>query len=198
MSIKNEMNVLHFVTSNKHKFNEIQKLFKNENLKYELNQLEIETTEIQASTIKEVAKFKLNSIKEQIDGSYFIEDAGFFIDTPLNGFPGVYSSYVMKTLGNKGILKLIDDFEMSQAHFISIIALYFQPLEKSLFFEGITYGKVSSSIRGSGGFGFDPIFIPNVLPSKTFAELTTEEKNKISHRGKAWNKFINFLRETSY
>lgn len=196
--MKQEEKVIYFVTGNIHKFNEIANLFSKKNIKYNLIQNDVETIEIQANNIKEVASFKLNSIRGQIDGSFFIEDAGFFVDTPLDGFPGIYSSYVMKTIGNKGILRLIDDFENTQAHFTSVLALYFKPLDKNLFFEGVVHGKVSKTIRGKGGFGFDPIFLPNIIPNKTFAELTTEEKNRISHRGQAWRKFIKFLRENTY
>jgi XTP/dITP diphosphohydrolase len=92
-------------------------------------------------------------------------------------------------------LRLIDDFEKTEAHFTSIIALFYKPLEKNLLFEGKVQGKISEIIRGIGGFGFDPIFLPNLAPDRTFAELTTEEKNKISHRGIAWSKFIKFLKE---
>lgn len=189
--------IIYFVTGNVHKFNEIFDLFSKENIKYNLKRKDLETIEIQTIDLKKVALFKLNSIKGQINGSYFIEDAGFFVDTPLNGFPGVYSSYVMETIGNKGILRLIDDFDTTKAHFTSVIALYFKPLDKNLFFEGTVQGKISKSMIGSGGFGFDPIFLSNEISNKTFAELTTEEKNKISHRGRAWSKFIEFLRKNS-
>ncbi len=193
-----DQKIIYFVTGNIHKYNEISTLFKKESRSYVLKHKHIKTVEVQANTLKEVASYKLESIEGQLDDSYFIEDAGFFVDVPLNGFPGVYSSYVMKTLGNTGILKLIDDFEISQAHFTSIIALYFKPLDKKLIFEGEIYGKVSKTSRGLGGFGFDPIFLPNKIPNKTFAELSTEEKNKISHRGQSWRKFINFLKENTY
>jgi len=189
--------IIYFVTGNVHKFNEIFDLFSKENIKYNLKRKDLETIEIQTIDLKKVALFKLNSIKGQINGSYFIEDAGFFVDTPLNGFPGVYSSYVMETIGNKGILRLIDDFNTTKAHFTSVMALYFKPLDKNLFFEGTVQGKISKSMIGSGGFGFDPIFLSNEISNKTFAELTTEEKNKISHRGRAWSKFIEFLRKNS-
>jgi XTP/dITP diphosphohydrolase len=139
--------------------------------------------------------FKLNSVKEKMNESFFIEDAGFFVDKPLNGFPGVYSSYVFKTIGNEGIIKLIDDFARSKAHFSAVIAFYFKPLDKIFLFEGEIEGKVSKAIRGKGGFGFDPIFIPNIISDKTFAELSTEEKNKISHRGQALKKLVAFLKE---
>ena len=101
----------------------------------------------------------------------------------------------MKTIGNKGILRLIDDFEKTSAHFTSIIALYFKPLDKNLFFEGNIHGKISKTVRGERGFGFDPIFIPNSIPNKTFAEISTEEKNYISHRGQALKKLIIFLKK---
>ena len=193
--MQKENSILYFVTGNKSKFNEVLKIFQNQKVKFTLQQLDIETVEIQANTIKNVALFKLNSVKDKINSSFFIEDAGFFVDKPLKGFPGVFSSYVFKTIGNKGILRLIDDFEGSRAHFSAVIALYFKPLDKILIFEGDVKGKVSDKIRGKGGFGFDPIFIPNLIPNKTFSELTMEEKNKISHRGLALKKLISFFKE---
>ena len=193
--MEKEKTIIYFVTGNIHKFNEISDLFSKADIKYNLKRKEVEMVEIQTTNVKKVATLKINSIKGQVDGSYFIEDAGFFVDIPLNGFPGVYSSYVMKTIGNKGILRLIDDFEKTSAHFTSIIALYFKPLDKNLFFEGTIHGKLSKTVRGERGFGFDPIFIPNSISNKTFAEISTEEKNNISHRGQALKKLISFLKK---
>ncbi|MBY9002618.1 MAG: RdgB/HAM1 family non-canonical purine NTP pyrophosphatase [Candidatus Lokiarchaeota archaeon] len=184
-----------FITGNSSKYNEIQQLFKQETINYNLIQKDLKTIEIQAESIKSVAEFKINSVKDKLICSAFVEDAGFFVDNPLNGFPGVYSSYVMKTIGNKGILNLIENFEDSRAHFSAAIALYFKPLHKIFFFEGTVEGKVSNLQKGNHGFGFDPIFIPDEIPTKTFAELTTTQKNSISHRGKAWLKLIDFLRK---
>jgi len=188
-----ENSKINFVTRNSNKFNEVYDLFQKENIKFDLIQSNIETTEIQANSCRDVAIFKLNSIREKLDGSFFIEDAGFFVDSPLNGFPGVYSSYIFKSIGNKGILKLIDDFENSKAHFTAVIALYFQPTNKIFIFEGIVKGKVSDKIKGNQGFGFDPIFIPNEIPDKTFGELSLEKKNAISHRGKAFKQIVDVL-----
>jgi len=186
---------INFITGNINKFNEVSKLFQEANLNLKLEQLDLDPIEIQADTLKEVALFKLNNIKDKVDGSYFVEDAGFFVDQPLNGFPGVYSSYVFKTIGNKAILKSIESFDNTEAHFAAAIALYFKPLDKTIVFEGIVKGKVSTEMKGSNGFGFDPIFIPEEIPDKTFAELTMEKKNKISHRGRALKKLISFLKE---
>lgn len=193
--MKQEEKVIYFVTGNNYKFIEVSDLFEKESVNYILMQKDLNPIEIQADSIKDVATYKLNSIKSEIKSSFFIEDAGFFVDNPLKGFPGVYSSYVLNTIGNEGILKLIDDFNLSKAQFIAVIALYFKPLDKIIYFNGIVKGKVSNRIRGKGGFGFDPIFIPDLIPNKTFAELSTIEKNEISHRGQALKKLIKFLKE---
>jgi len=193
--MKNKNEILYFITGNNNKFNEVLSFFEKENLNYFLKQKKIKTIEIQADSIKDVALFKLNSIMEKINGSFFIEDAGFFVDIPLNGFPGVYSSYVLRTIGNEGILKLVNDFVQSRAHFSAVIALYFKPKDKILYFEGNVEGRISSKIRGKGGFGFDPIFIPDSIPDKTFAELSIEEKNRVSHRGIALKKLVDFLQQ---
>jgi len=193
--MKPEENAIYFVTGNNHKYNEVLDVFTRQNVEYSLKQEDLNPIEIQADSVKDIVLYKLKSIKDKIDGSYFVEDAGFFVDVPLNGFPGVYSSYVLKTIGNEGIIKLIDDFNKSKAHFITIIALFFKPFEKVYFFEGIAKGKISKTLRGEKGFGFDPIFIPDSIPNKTFAELSIEEKNKVSHRGQALKKFIDFLKK---
>lgn len=189
-----EERTIYFATRNIHKFKEVLDLFTKENVNYDLKQIAIETIEIQADSMKDIALFKLDSVKDKIDGSFFIEDAGFFVDNPLKGFPGAFSSYVLKTIGNEGILKLINDYDITNAHFSAIIALYFKPLEEVFLFEGNVKGKVSKTIRGTGGFGFDPIFIPDETPDKTFAELSMEEKNSFSHRGQALKKLISFLK----
>ncbi|MFO7797133.1 MAG: XTP/dITP diphosphatase [Promethearchaeati archaeon] len=196
--MKKKNDLLSFVTGNTHKFDEVQTIFKNYHLTYKLKQIDLNPIEIQADSIQKVAEYKLNSVKSKIDGSFFIEDAGLFIDYPLNGFPGIYSSYVFKTLGNKSIIRLIDDFENSKAHFSAIIALYFEPEDQELFFKGKIEGRISSEIRGTQGFGYDPIFIPNEIPDKTFGELSVDQKNTVSHRGRALEKLINFLKKHSF
>jgi len=193
--MEKEKETIYFITGNNSKFNEIHSLFQKEDLHCRLEQNTIKTTEIQATSIKEVAVFKLNSVREKMTNSYFIEDAGFFVDIPLNGFPGVYSKYVLNTIGNKGILDLIREYSNSKAHFEAVIALYFHPNNEIMIFEGVIEGRIAENVRGRGGFGFDPIFIPKEFPNRTFAELTIEEKNSVSHRGKAWRGLVKFLKE---
>ncbi|MHA1272001.1 MAG: XTP/dITP diphosphatase [Promethearchaeota archaeon] len=185
---------LFFITGNQNKFNEVKEIFKKNNINLKLEQLDLHPIECQAERLEDIAKFKLKSIMDKVNGSFFVEDAGFFVDIPLKGFPGVYSSYVFKTIGNEGILRLIDDFSSSKAHFEAVIAFYNEKDDNIYTFDGRIDGKVSNSKRGKYGFGFDPIFIPNSVPNKTFGELTIKEKNEISHRGKALKKFIEFLK----
>lgn len=92
----NNENTVYFVTGNKFKFQEVLKIFKSKRIKYDLRQKDIKTTEIQAQSLKDVALFKLNSVKHSINDSFFIEDAGFFVDSPLEGFPGIYCIVCIK------------------------------------------------------------------------------------------------------
>ncbi|KFM17399.1 dITP-XTP pyrophosphatase protein [Marine Group I thaumarchaeote SCGC AAA799-P11] len=102
----------------------------------------------------------------------------------LKGFPGPYSSYVFKTIGNKGILKLVPS--KRKAKFVSIITYCDKKILES--FNAKLDGTISKSQKGKG-WGYDPIFIPK-NSRKTFAEV--DHKNKLSHRFKALKKFSNW------
>jgi len=111
-----------------------------------------------------------------------IDDSGLFVDC-LKGFPGVYSSYVFGTLGCGGILRLMNDVKERGAHFECCIGCILESGESFVVCEKAE-GRIGLEEKGTGGFGFDPIFIPEG-GTRTFAEMTIEEKNPISHRGKA-------------
>jgi len=177
-----------FITSNKGKVEEAQKYFIPLGIK--IIQQKIEYPEIQAGELEEVVKFGIKWLKDKLDKPFFIDDSGLFINA-LNGFPGVYSKYVFKTLGNEGILKLMNGVENRRACFKSVIGYYDGEIH---IFKGVVDGTIAHKKRGNLGFGFDPIFIPEGF-NKTFAEMTTEEKNKISHRGKALASFSKWLKE---
>ncbi|MHA1340155.1 MAG: XTP/dITP diphosphatase [Promethearchaeota archaeon] len=195
--MKNNTKKIYFNTGNKGKFKEIADFFKKQNIPYQLEQISINVMEPQEETLENVAKMKIKQIIDLNNPQYnsnivFIEDAGLFIDA-LKGFPGVFSSYVNKTIGNPGILKLMENKDNRNAFFKCIVATYFPKLNQIMLFDGIVKGKIGFQIKGTNGFGFDPIFIPDEFPNLTFAELTTEQKNKISHRGRAIRKFLNYL-----
>ncbi|MFA4640860.1 XTP/dITP diphosphatase [Pyrococcus kukulkanii] len=177
-----------FVTSNIGKVKEAKAFL--EPLSIEIEPLKISYPEIQADSLEDVVKFGIEWLKDRIPGYFFIEDSGLFIEA-LNGFPGVYSAYVYKTIGLDGILKLMENVENRKAYFRSVIGYYNGNVH---IFTGTVQGKISYDKRGTHGFGYDPIFVPDGY-EKTFAEMTTEEKNAISHRGKALKEFHRWLKE---
>ena len=179
---------LAFITSNPGKVEEAKRYF--ESLGVEIYQLKMEYPEIQADTLEEVARFGAEWLGKRLDVPFFLDDSGLFIDA-LNGFPGVYSAYVYRTLGIDGILKLMEGVKNRNAHFRSVIAYWDGEVH---LFTGRVDGEIINEKRGSGGFGFDPIFVPEGF-TRTFAEMTTEEKNVISHRGRALKVFAEWLKE---
>ena len=172
--------MIYFVTGNRGKFEEAKGVLG------DVEQRNLGYTEIQADTLEEVAAFGIKEVTEKLTGPVMIEDAGLFIDA-LRGFPGVYSAYVFDTIGNEGILRLLDGAQDRRAVFRSVLA-YAEPGTEPIFFSGELAGEIASGPRGSGGFGYDPIF---EVGGKTIAEMKLAEKNRISHRGAS----IHALRE---
>jgi XTP/dITP diphosphohydrolase len=184
--------VAFFATGNIHKFNEARHVLAEYKVATAL--LRVKASEIQNDNIENVAKASVMDTVERCRLPIFVEDAGLFIDT-LNGFPGPYSSYVYRTIGTKGILKLMKEVEKRDAYFHSVVA-FCDPKESPKCFHGKVEGKISQEERGDSGFGFDPIFKPADSYDKTFAEMTTEEKNKLSHRAQALTKFAEWYTST--
>jgi len=149
--------------------------------------LNIKALEIQDDNIENIAKASAIDAVEKCGLPVFVEDAGLFIDA-LGGFPGPYSSYIYRTIGPQGILKLMDKVEKRDAYFHSVVV--FSSSEKPpKCFHGRVKGKISREERGNLGFGFDPVFEPLGGRGKTFAEMSTKEKNRYSHRARALRKF---------
>ena len=119
-----------------------------------------------------------------------VDDSGIFIQA-LNGFPGPYSRFVEDHLGNPRVLKLMENETNREAYFKTVIA-FCEPGKEPMTFSGIVEGEIAFEERGSGGFGFDPIF---EYGGKTFGELGTEFKNTISHRRRALDKFIEWIKK---
>ncbi len=176
---------VYFVTSNEGKFKEAREI----GSKYgvEVKWLRKEYLEPQGNDLEEIARLSAELLAKEIEKPFFLEDSGLFIPA-LKGFPGPYSSYVFKTIGNEGILKLMEGVEDRRAYFLAVVA--FWDGEKVLTFKGRVDGMITKEMRGDKGFGFDPIFEYN---GKTFAEMG-EEKNEVSHRRKALEKFFEYLK----
>ena len=148
-----------------------------------------------SETLQGNALIKARTIFNQFKRNCFADDTGLEVEV-LNGDPGVLSA---RYAGNqnvaidniKKLLRKLKNHDNRKAQFRTVIALIYDRNE--YFFEGIIKGKIIREAKGNNGFGYDPIFQPeNYILS--FAQLDKEEKNKISHRAKAFRKLINFLR----
>jgi XTP/dITP diphosphohydrolase len=182
------MTPLTFITSNKGKLTEAKTRL--EPLGYQVIQNDLGYPEIQADTLQEVASYGVDCVRQRLKTAFFLEDSGIFISA-LKEFPGVYSKYVYQTIGLTGILTLLDKVTDRSAVFRSVIA-YAQPGQAPALFVGECPGTLTHEPRGTGGFGYDPLFIPQGW-TKTFAEVSPQEKNTVSHRGKAMDLFLHYL-----
>ncbi|MCW3133566.1 MAG: XTP/dITP diphosphatase [Methanophagales archaeon] len=184
-----------FITTNENKVKEIQNLANAEAKNITIEHLGYDYPELQLEEIESVAKESADYIREKraIKKPFFIEDSGLLIHA-LNGFPGPFSAFVFDKIGNEGILKLMSDKkgEERKATFKTVVAFCESAKNAPILFVGTAEGKIAEKIRGKGGFGYDPIFEFEGT-GKTFAELSTTEKNKISHRGRAFRKLLDFL-----
>ena len=193
MKLKSKDKVIFFATSNFHKFDEARRVLAEHGLA--MGMLRVKALEIQSDSLSDIAQSSAIDAFGRCHLPVIVEDAGLFINA-LNGFPGPYSAYVYKTVGNVGLLKLMADVADRKATFQSVIA-YYDGHGVPVCFEGEAAGKITSEEqRGNGksGFGFDPIFQPAVS-EKTFAEMAIEEKNCYSHRAKAISKLAKWCKK---
>ena len=180
-----QLSELFFASSNEHKFQEAERILAN--LGMQINLFKTTLEEIQSNNLNDIAEKKAIYAYDLIQKPVIIEDDGLFINA-LDGFPGPYSSYVYDTIGNKGIMNLLENSQIRDAKFVSIIAYCDSDCDVKLFESSIP-GKISSIIE-KGGWGYDPIFIPDG-ESKTYANVS--DKDKFSHRSAALTKFSNWF-----
>ncbi len=166
-------------TTNLHKLEEISHILSPFGI--EVEKLEAEKTEVQHEDVAVIARKAAESLCRHYGDFTVVEDTGLYIDA-LSGFPGPYAEYVYRTIGIEGVLKLLSGVEDRRATFTCAAAICISGVVKV--FTGSSRGVIAERPRGTGGFGYDPIFIPEGYTS-TFAELGVE-KNKISHRARAF------------
>jgi len=176
------------ITSNPGKVAEYQKAF--DELGIEMEHYKLPYDEVQTSDLEEVVQKGMDEIVRKGIRDFIVDDTGLFIDA-LKGFPGVWSAYAQKTIGNKGILKLMEGVEDRGAEFRCCIGCDLNG-ERTVV-TGVCRGYITDSERGTDGFGFDPIFSPD--GKLTFAEMPIDEKNGISHRGNAVRLLIEKLKK---
>lgn len=147
-----------------------------------------------ADTIEGNALLKANYVTEKYGLPCFADDTGLEIEA-LNGAPGVYSARYAGEDKNAEknmnlVLEKMQNEPNRKAQFKTVIALNIN--DQQYLFTGIITGEIRKEKTGANGFGYDPIFEPENI-GKTFAEMTLEEKNKLSHRGRAVNQLVEFL-----
>jgi XTP/dITP diphosphohydrolase len=176
------------VTSNQGKLREFRSVL--EPYGVEVEHSDAECDEIQADTLREVVLSCLQQLEAKGLHDFVIDDSGLFVHG-LRDFPGVYSAYALKTIGLDGLLRLLDGVKDRSAHFECCVGASIGGEEFVV--TGRCDGSIAMRPSGSGGFGFDPLFVPSGY-SQTFAEISIGEKNRISHRGKAVQAFSDELR----
>ncbi|MFB6197813.1 MAG: non-canonical purine NTP pyrophosphatase [Halobacteriaceae archaeon] len=199
---------LTYVTTNEGKLDEAREYLD------EVKGLEFDYTEIQASNLAPIAAHGAKEAYQEVEAPVLVDDAGLFIEA-LDGFPGPYSSYVEDTLGIQTVGRIARDQDDPNASFHCVIAYCdgepFDAAPDSIdradqntagtneirtadlsvpvkLFEGTVHGQIVEP-RGDGGFGYDPIF---ECGDETFAEMSRQKKNSLSHRGRALAKFADF------
>lgn len=196
------MKTLVFASNNAHKLEEIRAILGN---KFDVKSLKdigcnVDIPET-GTTFRENTLQKARYVKEHFGFDCFADDSGLQVEA-LGGEPGVYSArYAVKngrqvTAGNKDdanmdvLLEKLAGEENRKACFRTCIALIYEG--ETHFFDGVVEGHIITEKRGDGGFGYDPLFVPDGY-EKTFAEMGNEVKNNISHRAKAVEKLAEFL-----
>jgi len=181
--------MLQYVTTNPGKLREARRYLGDETI----DSYDYDYPELQAPTLEPIAAAGARDAYREVGGPVIVDDAGLFIDA-FEGFPGPYSSFVEQTIGVDRVWELAEPLADRTASFRCVLAYCDgDPVDDPVddgdlpvqCFTGVVDGEVVAP-RGSGGFGYDPIFEHD---GATFAELTAEDKNEVSHRGRALESF---------
>src|SRR5690554_3683166 len=186
-----------FVTSNLHKLKEAQEILGDGfNLTIPSQMGITEDIPEDGQTLEQNAVFKAGYVHKANGMDCFADDTGLEAEA-LGGAPGVYSARYAGAECNAAanMHKLLNELKghaNQKARFRTVVALVLDG--KSYFFEGVLNGSITQNAKGSNGFGYDPVFVPQGY-TKTLAELSSREKNLISHRGFAMRKLAGFLKD---
>jgi XTP/dITP diphosphohydrolase len=186
-----------FASNNEHKIREIKSILDESVILLGLNEINMDDDIPENEpTIEGNALAKARHIHTATELDVFADDTGLEVDA-LNGKPGVHSARFAGQNKDSSenivrLLSLLGNNENRKARFRTVIALIMK--NKEYLFEGIVTGTIINEKRGDGGFGYDPVFIPEGK-TQTFAEMDPDEKNRISHRGRAVAKLARFLKQ---
>ncbi|MBI2654131.1 XTP/dITP diphosphatase [Candidatus Woesearchaeota archaeon] len=177
---------INFITSNKGKVKEFKQILEPE---IKVNHIKMSYPELRSDNPEEIARASAEMLANKLKKPVVVEDSGLFIKA-LNDFPGTCSAYIHKRIGLRGIIKLMEGIKDRGCTYKSAVA-YCEPSKKPISFLGEEKGNVAESIRGSHGFGHDPIFIPEGS-SKTYGEIKNCEEIK-KFRRRAVEKLRKYL-----
>jgi XTP/dITP diphosphohydrolase len=186
-----------FASNNEHKIREIKSLIGDRFSLLSLSEINIKEDIPEDEPLLEGnALSKARYVHNATGMNVFADDTGLEIDV-LNGLPGVHSARFAGDSKDSSanidkVLDLLDGTENRKARFRTVIALIFN--KKEYLFEGIVNGTIIRERRGNEGFGYDPVFIPEGKTT-TYAEMEFEDKNRISHRARAFEKLLEFLNQ---
>lgn len=175
---------LYFVTSNRHKAKEAEEI-----LDIKISPVDKDLVEIQSLDLEEIVKKKAKDAFQLIKKPVIVDDVGLYVSA-WAGFPGPFIRYVYDAGGNELLLRMLQGEENRGV--TAKAAIGFHDGKKAFAFIGEVKGEIAKEPRGKGGWGWDPIFIPE-FTRKTYGELAPAEKNSISHRRAALEKFKSFL-----
>lgn len=194
--IKSPQMKLVFATNNLNKLTEVQKMLPNSIELLSLKDINcFDDVEETAITLEGNAKIKADYITDKYNYNCFADDTGLEVES-LNGAPGVYSARYAGEPSNsennmQKLMTELNGVDNRKAQFRTSICLNLNG--KQFLFDGICKGEILTKKQGEKGFGYDPIFKPEGY-NNSFAEMTSEEKNTISHRGLAIKKLVAFLK----
>ena len=174
-----------FATSNRNKIKEAREI-----LGFRIRSADLRLDEIQSISVVEIAKHKALQAHLKLARPVMVEDTGLFIEG-LNGFPGPLAKWMVNCLGYERTCRAVDGCRNRKAYAETCVAFYDGKEMKA--FTGRIRGTIAMHPRGNRKFGWDYIFMPEGGSGRTFAEMTAEEKNRISMRGAALKKLKRFL-----
>lgn len=178
---------IYFATSNKDKLAEAREILND----IEIESVDLKIDEVQSLDSVEIATKKARAYYEKIQQPLFVDDNALIFEA-LNKLPGPYIGDFSKSLENEGLIKLLANTENKRAT-AKVVIVYIDEIAQEHVFVGEANGTIVNEPRGANGLGWDPIFMPDGY-SKTYAEMTMEEKNDCSMRRAALNKFMEYLR----
>lgn len=185
--------IITFVTGNQKKLEEVKQILgAHEGLPFEITNKKIDLPELQGDAF-DIAREKCRLAAKKVNGAVLTEDTSLCFNA-MNGMPGPYIKWFLEKCGHDGLNKMLDGYDDRTGFAQTIVAYTNGPDSEVKVFEGRTNGRIVNA-RGPLNFGWDPIFEPEEGNGKTYAEMTKEFKNSISHRGRAFAKVRSFLLE---